>query len=57
MNFSNVLLEDIYQKVRKDGVNAMDAVRAFGEAWGYNRRERFELFEAYAEYSMSKQVK
>ena len=50
MEFSEILLEDIYKKVKVEGWNAFDAVRAFGEAWGYSRRERGELFEAYAKY-------
>jgi hypothetical protein len=28
----------------------MEAVRAFGEAWGYSRMERGKLFSAYAKY-------
>lgn len=50
MEFSEVLLKDIYNKVKVEGWNAFEAVRAFGEAWGYSRRERGELFEAYAKY-------
>jgi hypothetical protein len=50
MEFSEVLLEDIYKKVKLEGWHPMEAVRAFGEAWGYSRMERGKLFSAYAKY-------
>lgn len=50
MEFSQILLKDIYNKVKVDGWHPMEAVRAFGEAWGYNRSQRGELFEAFAQY-------
>jgi hypothetical protein len=50
MEFSEVLLKDIYNKVKVEGWNAFDAVRAFGEAWGYSRMERYSLMDAYVKY-------
>jgi len=57
MKFSEALLEEIYKKVRVDGVNAMDACMALGQVWGYKRSERGELFEAYFQYCLDKKVK
>ena len=54
MEFSKVLLEDIYNKVKVDGWHPMEAVRAFGEAWGFNHNQRGELFEAFAQYCDNK---
>jgi hypothetical protein len=56
MEFSKILLEDIYNKVKVDGWNAMDAVSTFGEAWGFKRNQRFELFEAFAQYCDEKKL-
>ena len=56
MEFSKILLEDIYKKVKVEGWHPMEAVRAFGEAWGYNRCERFELFESFDQYCEDRRV-
>jgi hypothetical protein len=48
--FPEVLLEDIYKKVKVEGWHPMGAVRAFGEAWGYNGSQRAELFDEYVKY-------
>ena len=56
MEFSKVLLEDIYKKVRVDGKNAMDVCMVLGEEWGYKRSQRNELFKAYMEYCIENKV-
>jgi hypothetical protein len=48
--FPEVLLEDIYKKVKIEGWHPMEAVRSFGEAWGYNGSQRAELFAEYVKY-------
>lgn len=50
MEFSEVLLKDIYRLVKEEGHHPMSVVSQLGEIWGYNRRERGELFAAYAKY-------
>lgn len=55
MSVSKVLLEEVYQKVRADGINAMDACMAVCEAWGFRRSQGAAIFREYMEYSMSKQ--
>ena len=56
MKFSKILLEDIYNKVKVDGWHPMEAVSAFGEVWELKRNQRFELFEAFAQYCDEKKL-
>ena len=56
MEFSEVLLENIYKTVREEGRNAMDVCMTLGEAWGYKRSQRGELFQAYKEYCINNKV-
>ena len=56
MQISKVILEDIYQKVKRDGHHAMDMVSQYGHSLGFNRRERAELFDVYAQYCDDKET-
>ena len=52
--FPEFLLEDIYKKVKLEDWHPMEAVRTFGEMYGFKRNERAELFEAFAKYCEEK---
>lgn len=56
MNVSKVLLEEVYQKVREDGINAMDACMNACEARGFKRSEGFAVFKQYMEYCIENKV-